>query len=201
MRPYSASTRPAQSAERVLDAADALVREDAFHLATMEEIARKAGVSRATVFTRFGSKLGVLEALNRRCEDGPEMAALRAALRREDPVDGLDATIAATCVLWENQGALLEQLKAIVVLEPGASTLIAAQRDDQRAALTQLVAALARAPGLRPGTTKPRAVATLHMLTSLESYRELRRDGRLSQAQARETITALARTLLRGPEI
>jgi AcrR family transcriptional regulator len=199
VRPYSASSRPAQSAERVLDAADALVRDGAFHLATMEEIARSAGVSRATVFTRFGSKLGVLEALNRRCEEGPEMAGLHAALGREDPADALDATIAATCVLWENQGALLEQLKAIVVLEPGASTLIAAQRADQRAALTHLVAGLARRPGLRPGLTKPRAVATLHMLTSLESYRELRRDGRVSQAQARETIAALAHTLLRTP--
>jgi AcrR family transcriptional regulator len=195
MRSYSASTRQAHSAELVLNAADALVREGAFHLATMEEIARKAGVSRATVFTRFGSKRGLLEALYQRCEDGPEMAALGAALGRED----LDATIAATCHLWEKSGALLEQLKAIVVLEPGASTLIAAQRANQRGALTHLVAGLARDPGLRAGLTKPRAVATLHMLTSLESYRELRREGGLSQAQARDTITTLAHSLLREP--
>jgi AcrR family transcriptional regulator len=199
MRPYSASTRQAQSAELVLEAADGLVREGAFHLATMEEIARRAGVSRATVFTRFGSKLGLLEALYRRCENGPDMAGLRAALEHENPVDALDATIAAACVLWENGGALLEQLKAIVVLEPGASTLIAAQRADQRGALTHLVAGLAREPGLRPGMTKPRAVATLHMLTSLESYGELRREGGLSQAQARDTITTLAHSLLRKP--
>jgi AcrR family transcriptional regulator len=196
MRPYSAPSRQARSAERVLDAADELVRADAFHLATMDELARRAGVSRATVFSRFGSKLGVLEALSVRCEGGPEMLALRTALGLDDPVEALEATIAATCALWETQGAILGQLKAIVVLEPDASALIAAQREDQRQSLTQLTARLARGPGLRADVTRPRAVATLHMLTSLESYRELR--SSLSEGQARDTIVALARTLLRG---
>src|SRR4029453_8310931 len=103
MRPYSASTRSAQSAEAVLDAADELVRDGAFHLTTMEELARNAGVSRATVFSRFGSKLGVLEALNVRCEGGPEMRDLRAALALPEPLEALTATIAATCALWERQ--------------------------------------------------------------------------------------------------
>jgi AcrR family transcriptional regulator len=197
MRPYSPSTRQARSAERVLDAADALVRERAFHLATVEELARRARVSRATVFSRFGSKLGVLEALSVRCEGGPEMLALRSALALPDAARALDATIAACCELWENQGAILEQLQAIVVLEPGASALIAAQHDDQRQALAHLTARLARAPGLRRGLTKQRVTATLHMLTSLESYRELRRDAAQSPGQARDTVTALAHTLLR----
>jgi hypothetical protein len=36
-------------------------------------------VARATVFSRFGSKLGVLEALSERCAGGPEMRAVREA--------------------------------------------------------------------------------------------------------------------------
>src|SRR5215831_10120866 len=100
----------AQTSERVLDAAAELVAEDAFHTATMDELARRAGVSRATVFTRFGSKLGVLEALSVRCAGGPEMRALREAQAIEDPVAAVEAVLAAGCDLWEQEGYIMVQL-------------------------------------------------------------------------------------------
>jgi hypothetical protein len=56
---------------------------------------------------------------------------------------------------------------------------------------------LARAGKLRPGLSEARAVATLHTLTSLETFLWLRREYGLSLRQARETITELARTVLR----
>jgi AcrR family transcriptional regulator len=89
-----------------------------------DDLARRAGVSRATVFTRFGSKLGVLEALSLRCACGPEMRALRDAQGVEDPVAAADAVLDAGCDLWEKEGYIMVQLKAIVVLEPDASAII-----------------------------------------------------------------------------
>src|SRR5262245_8740757 len=69
----------AQTSERALAAAADLVAEEAFHPATMDDLARRAGVAGATVFARCGSKLGVLEALSLRCARGPEMRAIREA--------------------------------------------------------------------------------------------------------------------------
>jgi hypothetical protein len=43
-----------------------------------------------------------------------------------------------------------------------------------------------------------RATATLHMVTSLESFLLLRREHDLSLRQTRETFAELARTLLRN---
>jgi len=186
-----------ESIERVLDAAERLIRQDQFHLATMDELAVAAGVSRATVFNRFGSKLGVLQTLFTRAMEGPEMKAIRDALELEDPVASLDALIEAACAIWESQGFIHEQLQAIVVLEPDASTLVDQQREEQRADLQGLARRLARAGRLRPGLGDARAAATLHMLTSLESFLQLRREYSLSLRQTRETITELARTLLR----
>jgi hypothetical protein len=60
-----------------------------------------------------------------------------------------------------------------------------------------LVRRLAKAERLRPRLSQTRAAATLHMLTSLESFVWLRREYGLSLRQTRETITDLARTLLR----
>jgi AcrR family transcriptional regulator len=186
-----------ESVDRVLDAAARLIRDDAFHTATMEELAVAAGVSRATVFNRFGSKLGVLQALFNRSMDGPEMQAITDAVALEDPVAALEAVIEAACAIWEAYGDVHLQLQAVGTLEPDANTLVDRQREQQRAEIEELVRRLAKAERLRPGLSQTRAAATLHMLTSLESFVWLRREYGLSLRQTRETITDLARTLLR----
>lgn len=198
-RSYTAARRrdSAKSVDRVLEAAERLIAEDAFHSATMDELAAAAGVSRATVFNRFGSKLGVLETIAERCNTGPEMRAIKEALEIEDPIESLEALIEASCAIWEAQGFIVEQLRAIVVLEPEAAALVEAQEADQRSDVQRLAGRLARAGRLRRGLSEGRATATLHMLTSLESFLRLRRDYGLSLRQTRETIAELARTLLR----
>jgi AcrR family transcriptional regulator len=198
-RSYTAARRRGspKSVDRVLEAAERLIKEDAFHTATMDELAAAAGVSRATVFNRFGSKLGVLQALFVRAMEGPKMEAIREALEIEDPVASLEAAIEASCAIWDTEAYIHEQLQAIVVLEPDASALIDQQKEEQRADLQGLARRLAKAGRLRPGVSEARAVATLHMLTSMESFLWLRREYGLSLRQTRDTITELARTQLR----
>jgi AcrR family transcriptional regulator len=197
-RPYTATRHPTRpdSVDRVLEAAERLIRDDAFHTATMDELAAAAGVSRATVFNRFGSKLGVLQTLFARAMEGPQMDAIREALEIEDPVAALEASIAASCAIWEREGYVHEQLQAIVVLEPDASALIDEQKAEQRAGLQALVRRLSKAGRLRPGLGEARALATVHTLTSLETFLWLRREYGLSPRQTRDTITTLARTVL-----
>jgi AcrR family transcriptional regulator len=196
-RPYSRRRTSTKSVARVLEAAERLIKQGEFHSATVEALAEEAGISRATVFNRFGSKLGVLEALVERCFTGPERRAINAALELEDPVAALEAMIEPSCALWEARGFIVEQLYAIVVLEPGAAALIDKIEADQRSGLQALTRRLARAGRLRPGLGQARATATLHMLTSLESFLRLRRAYGLSLRQIRETIAELALTLLR----
>jgi AcrR family transcriptional regulator len=199
MRPYTTARRreSPQTVERVLEAAERLIRDGTFHTATMEELAGAAGVSRATLFNRFGSKLGVLEALFTRGMEGPEMAAIQEALALEDPVDALVAAVDAGCAIWEAYGFVHLQLQAVAVLEPEAAALIDQQRDEQRADLERLTQRLAKAGRLRPGLSQARATATLHMLTSYESFLWLRQSYGLSLRQTRDTLVELARTLLR----
>ena len=101
-RSYTASRRRGRpsSVERVLDASEQLIREESFHAATMDELAAAAGVSRATVFNRFGSKLGVLQALYDRCLESREMAAVREAFEVQDPVAALEPVIDTSCAMW-----------------------------------------------------------------------------------------------------
>jgi AcrR family transcriptional regulator len=132
--------------------------------------AAAAGVSRATVFNRFGSKPGVLQALFTRGMQGPEMQAITEALAIEDPVAALEAVIEAACAIWEAYGDVHLQLQAVGTLEPDATALVDEQRERQRAELEELTRRLAKAGRLRPGLGQARATAARHMLTSLESF-------------------------------
>ena len=198
-RRYTTARRSdsSETVDRVLEAAERLIKEGKFHAATMDELAVNAGVSRATIFNRFRSKLGVLEALFTRGMEGPEMAAIQEALALEDPVAALDASVEAGCTIWEAYGFVHLQLQAVGVLEPEATALVDQQRDEQRADLEGLTRRLAKSGRLRPGLSQARATATLHMLTSLESFLWLRQGYGLSLRQTRETLAELARTLLR----
>jgi hypothetical protein len=83
----------------------------------------------------------------------------------------------------------------VVELEPGAIRIIDEQRADQRGSLEVLVARLESAGALcwDAATT----VATLHMITSVESFVELRRHGGLSFDATVGALRKLAATQLR----
>lgn len=193
-----ASRRGDRTIEQVLDAAQDMVRAGEFHSATMEDLASRAGVSRATLFARFGSRLGVLDALNVRCADSTEIAELHRALGIEDPAERLHAVIAASCKVWERWGDVQRHLRAVVVLEPEVRPLIEAQREFQRSSLRALADGLARDERLVSGISANRAAVTLHMLTGLEAFVELRHEGGLSLDATIVTLRRLAAGLLRG---
>jgi len=177
--------------DRVLEAAEELIVEGTFAQATVTELADRAAVSRATVFTRFGSKLGVLEALAVRCSGGPEMRAIREALTVDDSAEAVLASVAAAAELWERQGHILLTLKAVSELEPGAIALVDDQRRDQRAGMELLARGLER-EGRLGSLTRTQAAAALHMITSVESFMELRRNAGLSLPAVKRVLGEMA---------
>jgi AcrR family transcriptional regulator len=182
---------PEVSRQLVLDAAEELILQGEFAAATVTELADRAGVSRATVFSRFGSKLGVLQALTVRCSGGPEMRAIRAAIALEDPIAAVKAMVDAACNHWERQGHLMLTLKAVVELEPGVNQLIDDQRLDQRTSMEHLARGLKGAGHLN-GLSLDEAASALHLLTSVESFMELRRNAGLSLPATKKVLHAMA---------
>jgi hypothetical protein len=124
------------------------------------------------------------------------MRALREAQAVEDPVAAVEALLLAGCDLWEEEGYILVQLKAIAVLEPDAGQIIDAQYDDQRRGMEDLARALQEAGRLREGWSLARASAALHALSSVETFMLLRRGHGLPLAKVKQTITDLALAML-----
>jgi hypothetical protein len=112
------------------------------------------------------------------------------------PGGAVEALLLAGCDLWEKEGYIMVQLKAIVVLEPDASRIIDEQYADRRSGMERLARGLKKAGRLREGWSVARATAALHALTSVETFMLLRRDHGLPLATVKQTIVELSRDLL-----
>ena len=187
---------PARTRERVVAAVRDLLREGAFHEATVEQVATRAGVSRATVYQHFGSRLGLVDAICETFDANPALIAIRETVRNAAPSTALDRAIADTVGFWASEEAVLEPLYGAAAVDPAAGDLVARQRADRHGEFARLLGRLDEAGLLRPGLAVAEALGILPVLTSFETFRELRRVAGLEEPAVTTTLQAAARTLL-----
>jgi len=100
------------TSEQVLDAALALAAASGLRALTMDEVARRAGVGRMTVYRRFGDKPALVQALTiretRRC-----LAELDAAAPRDAPIDQQVAAGFVTALRLARDHPLLNRLARV----------------------------------------------------------------------------------------
>lgn len=163
----------------MLAAVHELLADGAFHTASVEDIAERAGVARATVYQQFGSRLGLVDAM---CE---EFDANPALLRIRD-VATLDEFVALCVAFWSSEEPVLAQLYGVAAVDPAAADLVTRQRADRRRELERVLRAVA------PKAVR-RALPLLLVATSFETYVELRRHAGLGEREVTSTLQELAR--------
>jgi AcrR family transcriptional regulator len=175
-RPYQLGRRQADIDEgrrRILDAARELLAETTHYTAfTVDAVAKRADVARATVYYQFGSKTGLLEALCDSLADRGGMSGLAQAFTAIDPDDALRLLIAGFARFWATDRLVMRRLRALAALDPDVATVIAARDERRRLALKTLL-------DRRDDVGEPAlALRVAHMLTSFETY-----DALLSPSQ------------------
>src|SRR5262245_52485318 len=154
-----------------MNAVRELLQEGVFHETTVEQVAARAGVSRATVYQQFGSRVGLVDAI---C-DGLDLTAVKDA-------DDVDTLLERSVAFWASEETLLGQLYAAAAVDPAAREFVERQTRDRHAHL-------ARFAGRE-------ALPVLALLTSFETYVELRRRVGLTQRRTTSTLQAIAARLL-----
>jgi AcrR family transcriptional regulator len=192
-RPYRARSRPTQTRWKITGAVRELLAEGRFHESTVEEVADRAGVSRATIYQHFGSRLDLVDAICETFDANPALAELRRLVELEDADEALARTIANTVRFWSSEDPILSQLYGVAAIDPAARDLVDRQRADRRGEYERLVRNLARTGRLR--VPERRALTLLLVLSSYETYRELRQSG-LSDRQATSFLQEAARDAL-----
>jgi AcrR family transcriptional regulator len=197
-RPYAArrrSERSEQTRRRITAAVHELMDEGAFHESTVEQVAERAGVSRATLYQHFRSRLDLVDAICERFDSNPALLTIRASVALPDADAALDETLAAGVAFWSSEDRVLAQIYGVAAIDPAARDFVDRQRADRRGEMTRLAATLETQGWLRPRMTEQRALAQLMVLTSYETFRELRL-GDMDDAQIVRTLQRSARDLL-----
>ena len=195
---YRAGTRSARSErtrERITAAVRELLADGRFHAATVEQVAHAAGVSRATLYQHFRSRLELVDAICDTFAVNPALVQLREAVQLSDPEVALDKTIALSMRFWATEDAVLRELYGVVAIDPAAHELVDRQRADRAGEMRRLARNLKEAGRLRAGMRKRDAHDLLMVLTSYETFRELRAAGR-SEDQLVRGLQDSARALL-----
>ena len=182
-RPYQLGKRQAQvddARRRILDAARALLAESASYTGfTVDAVARKAGVARATVYYQFGTKTGLLEAL---CDDLAEagrMSQLAGAFTAAEPRDALVIFVETFAAFWDADRLVMRRLRGLAPLDPDVGAVIAARDDRRRQGVDVLVGRFAP-------TAARKSDEVARILFTLTSF---------------ETFDALAGERLRPPDV
>jgi AcrR family transcriptional regulator len=197
-RSYRSARRTERSDEtrrKITSAVTELMAEGTFHESTVEQVAERAGIARATLYQHFRSRLDLVDAICERFDENPALLRIREVVELPDPEAALAETIANAVRFWSTEDPILSQLYGVVAIDPAARELVERQRADRRGEMTRLVRHLKRAARLRPGMTEPRALSLLMVLTSYETFCELRLAGS-SDKQLIRTLQETAGDLL-----
>jgi AcrR family transcriptional regulator len=182
VRPYRLGRRQAAvdgTRSAILAAARAIVTETG-PAPALELVARRAGVSRITVYNRFGSRAGLVEALRREVSPGP---ADTGGDPSGDPREQLRERIASACSTWATDPDLHRQLQARGAPLESPSNRSLAER-------------LAAGDQLRAGCSIREAEDTIGLLTSFSAFDRLHRGGRRSAAMVSDILLRLAQGVL-----
>jgi AcrR family transcriptional regulator len=195
-RPYRRGKREAASGEtraRILEAARQLLAAEAESGLSMDHVARRADVSRLTIYYQFKSRPGLLEALYDHLAMRGNMQGMAEVFHEPDPAVALEKLVRTFVGFWSSDPVVIRRLRAMAALDADIAQGISARDARRQHAAREILKRTVLRRAKKPNSEqKSQAADVLSMLTSFESYDALARAGH-TQAEIISTITRLAR--------
>lgn len=163
----------AETRARVLEAARAALSEDQCRSLSMDEIARRAGAARATLYHQFTSKFDLFN------EVVAETAARNDARGVRELREGPEAAVAlrqyvpALCSFYARGYVLLRNVVGLMAVDLDANRVIGAYDANRREGLTRMVQRLTDQGHFSSTFTQAEAVDVLWMLTGFQTFNHL----------------------------
>jgi AcrR family transcriptional regulator len=193
-RPYSMEKREAVAIEtrlRILEAARQILAQESQDALSMDSVARRADVSRLTIYYQFKSRPGLLEALYDYLALRGGMQRIPEVFREPDPSLAIDKLVSIFVGFWSSEHVAIRRLRAMATLDPEVAQGIHSRDARRRHIAGKILKRMAAAGKKRNSEEQLDATAdVLAMLTGFATYDDLATAGH-SQTEIIATITRL----------
>jgi AcrR family transcriptional regulator len=194
-RPYSMEKREAVASEtrlRILEAARQILAQESHDPLSMDAIARRADVSRLTIYYQFKSRPGLLEALYDYLASRGGMQRMPEVFREPDPRIAIDKLISIFVGFWASEQVAIRRLRALAALDPEVAQGIHSRDARRRHIAGELLKRMAAAGKRKYSEEQGNITAdVLAMLTGFATYDALAVAGH-RQAEIIAIIARLA---------
>jgi len=181
----------AAARQSIIEAARDSFVERGFHHTSVDDIAAKAGVSRATCYYQFKSKNGLLDAVIAEAQEGAPVT-LRSRVRHPttlpSPADNLRGLIADICLIWEQDRPLFRKVMTLGEVDPEVQEVIENRQEERSLAIDAI------SQRLIARFSRRATVEALWVLTSFPVFDSIRRHTTFDEAV--EMLTGMAVTIV-----
>ena len=189
--------RVEETRRQILGAALKLFPARGVHGVSIEAVANAAGVSRGIVYHHFGSKQGLLDAMNLYLMHDARLDRVWAAAQHEDAVTGLREFLKETCRFHSKTASAIHIGRYLALTDADArKSFEASYIRARKLFLSGLVARLADEGHLHPEWSREDAVEALMVLTSAESFDSLVRYAKRSLTEGAALLSRMATVFL-----
>jgi len=198
-RSYKQTVRAEGAAEtrrRIIEVTRALLARAPLESVSLPEIAAESEVARSTVYTIFGSREGLMIAVAEDLLERGGFARIGQALRGPDVVRAFEISIDVAMELYSQEEAVSQALLSLSAVDRDASTAAARLNLGRANGMRRLAERMQEQGVLRHDVTVEEAADILWVVTSFETYAQLRRGRGLTPHQVGERLLAMTRRAL-----
>jgi AcrR family transcriptional regulator len=182
-----------ETRRRILDAVEERLREAPAERIAVDDIARRAGVARSTIYLLFGSRAGLFDAFGLDLIERAGIARVREAIANPDPRATVRDGIRAGAHVYAANRDVLRALFSMAQLDTDAfAGAVERMLDDRRRHMRRLARRLREHGALRSSVTEAQAAHLLWVLTSFETFDQLFDGQGLDAEAAADLLVATA---------
>jgi AcrR family transcriptional regulator len=185
---------------RILEAARQLLANESETDLGMEAIARRADVSRLTIYYQFKSRPGLLEALYDHLAIRGNMRRMAEVFHEADPSIALEKLVRTFVGFWSSDPVVIRRLRGMATLDIDIDQGIRARDARRQHAAREILRRTVLGGKKKLSAEQQNLTAdVLSMLTSFETYDALARAGH-SQGAIIATLTRIARAAVNSAD-
>jgi AcrR family transcriptional regulator len=154
--------------DRILAAAREVLHLDRVASFSVDAVAKRAGVTRMTVYNQFGSRAGLLGELFDGLIEREAFAEMPAAFAETDLGKAFDALVAIFGRFYTTNRAVMVRLVAVAGTDPDLDEAMRSRNERRRRAIEAVIRL--QGSGLRPAVASAELVTTLDVLLNFQTF-------------------------------